>query len=126
MHVSYRGNSSYVQGLLDEVTAALPQQVQRFVMEKVCFIAVGKAHGHGQTWHKRSLLPSQAWGDDPEPEPAEWVITLSEDGIKSQIVAHEIAHAVLNHPKDENDEAEADALAANWKFPRPDSHEDSP
>ncbi len=117
MNVALRGGSSSVQKLLNEVTAALPQQVQRFVMERVCFIVVGSAHGHGQTWNRRYLKPAQAWGDDPEP--AEWVITLSEDGITQQIVAHEIAHAFEAHNGEGPEvEAEADRLAAKWGFPR--------
>ena len=116
MNVALRGDSSSVQKLLNEVAAALPQQVQRFVMEKVCFIVVGSAHG-GQTWNQRYLGPAQAWGDDPEP--AEWVIALSEDGITSQIFAHEIAHAFEAHNGDGPEvEGEADRLASEWGFPR--------
>ena len=123
INVALRGGSSSVQKLLNEVAAALPQQVQRFVMEKVCFIVVGSAHGHGQTWHKRSLRPSQAWGDDPEL--AEWIITLSEDGITQQIVAHEIAHAFQAHNGEGPEvEAEADKLASEWGFSRNESHDD--
>jgi hypothetical protein len=107
------GCSPDVQRLLNEVVATLPQEVQRFVGNNVCFIVVGPSHGHGQTWHRRDLRPAQHWGE--EPGMADWIITLSDDGMTRHTVAHEIAHAFQAHNGEGPEvEAEADRLASEW------------
>ena len=113
-----------------EVADKLPKDVQKFVMENACFIAVGSRHGHGQTWHKRHLKPATRWeSNDPAEfnDPADWIITLCEDGLNEHVIAHEIAHAYKGHTEGIEAEEEADRLAEEWCFPRPDhSDEDRP
>jgi Zn-dependent peptidase ImmA (M78 family) len=46
---------------------------------------------------------------------ADWIITLSDDGMTRHTVAHEIAHAFQAHNGEGPEvEAEADRLASEW------------
>ena len=113
--VAYLGGSPKVQRLLDRVTAQLPPEVESFVVQQICFIAVGASHGHGQTWNRRHINPSQAW----ESGVAEWVVVLTEERVTERLAAHEIAHAWSGHgdgPRDKEEE-EANRLATQWGFP---------
>ncbi len=113
--IQCRGGSSETLELIRRVTARLPDEVSNLVENRIVFVAVGSAHGYGQTWRHKHLSAGSGWGD----ERPNWVIIFSEDGITEGLIAHEIAHAFLEHNATSPAlEDEANDLASKWGFSR--------
>ncbi len=111
---SYAGDDDQFRAAYARVLVKLPEDVRHYALDRCTVLSIGRA-ARGIVWPSRIV----------DRRRCKWLIVMDEEcslDLESAI-AHELAHAWLQHDRlspdvDPNCEAAADSLAVEWGFSR--------